>query len=67
MKNQDLSNSKKLLSISEAAAILGICIKMVRNLIHARKITFVKVGNRYKFEPCDIEKYIEKNKIKAVQ
>ncbi|MHB1546336.1 MAG: helix-turn-helix domain-containing protein [bacterium] len=67
MQNQDLkSDVKRLLSIAEAAAALGVCVKTIRLLIQSRKISFIRVGNRYRFEIDDLNKYKEKNKTKAV-
>ena len=56
-----------LLRISEAARILGISEKTLRDWVWRRKLTFIKVGKRVAFRPSDLREFIEKNVVKAAQ
>jgi excisionase family DNA binding protein len=55
-----------LLSVPEAAALLGIKTWTMRQWISQRRITFIKVGRLVKFRQVDIEGFIEQNRCEAV-
>lgn len=56
-----------LLRIPEAARVLGIKEKTLRDWVWRRKVTFIKVGKRVAFRPSDIREFIEKNVVKALE
>lgn len=55
---------EELLRIPDAARILGIKQKTLRDWVWRRKITFVKVGKGVAFRPSDLRDFIEKNVVR---
>jgi excisionase family DNA binding protein len=55
-----------LLSIPEAAALLGIKTWTMRQWLSQRKIAYVKVGRLTKLRPEDITAFIERNWHEAI-
>jgi excisionase family DNA binding protein len=49
----------RLLNISEVADILGVDVRHVRRLVHERRIPFVKWGHLLRFDPAEIEAWID--------
>lgn len=41
----------------EAAKIMGVSLRTVDNLMHAREIPFYKVGRAVRFKKSDIERF----------
>jgi excisionase family DNA binding protein len=52
----------KLMTIEEAAERLGVSVRHVRRLVHERRIPFIKWGHLLRFDPEDIEAWIEENR-----
>lgn len=48
-----------LLSIAEVAEHLGVEVRHVRRLVHERRIPFIKWGHLLRFDPADIQKWID--------
>ena len=67
---EDIENPKakmdRLLSIDEAATILGLSKKTLYSWVSRRQIEVVKVSSRVMFEPKYIREYIEKHTVKAI-
>ena len=57
-------NDGKLVSTEKLADLLGVTTRTVANLIKARKIPVVKVGNRNRFNPTRVVKTLEIIEIK---
>jgi excisionase family DNA binding protein len=55
---------EELLRIPQAARVLGIRPKTLRDWVWRRKVTFVKVGKGVAFRPTDLRKFIENNVVK---
>lgn len=55
---------EELLRIPDAARVLGIKQKTLRDWVWRRKITFIKVGKGVAFRPSDLREFIEKNIVK---
>lgn len=55
---------EELLRIPDAARVLGIKQKTLRDWVWRRKITFVKVGKGVAFRPSDLRDFIEKNVVR---
>lgn len=55
-----------LLSVPEAAALLGVKTWTMRAWLSQRKIAYVKVGRLTKLRPEDITAFIERNRHEAV-
>jgi excisionase family DNA binding protein len=56
---------EELLRIPQAARILGIRPKTLRDWVWRRKVTFVKIGKGVAFRPADLRDFIEKNVVKG--
>jgi excisionase family DNA binding protein len=52
----------RLLNISEVAARLGVDVRHVRRLVHERRIPFIKWGHLLRFDPTEIEAWIDQNR-----
>ena len=55
-----------MISIRELAAELGVTDRYVRRVIAERRIPYVKVGHLVRFERCEIDRWVESNRINAV-
>jgi excisionase family DNA binding protein len=55
---------EELLRIPDAARVLGIKQKTLRDWVWRRKISFIKVGKGVAFRPSDLREFIEKNVVK---
>lgn len=49
----------RLLSIAEVADALGVDIRHVRRLVHERRIPYIKWGHLLRFDPTDIEAWVD--------
>lgn len=58
-----ISYCKPLFDIDEAAELLNVSTFMVRGMVKARKITFVKLGARVLFRPQDLIDFIDSHLI----
>ncbi|MFH1367934.1 MAG: helix-turn-helix domain-containing protein [Elusimicrobiota bacterium] len=56
---------KRLLNITEASEYLGIKKNTLYGWVCYRKIPYVKIGRLLKFDKHDIDKWIDKKKVKA--
>jgi excisionase family DNA binding protein len=55
-----------LMDIEAVATRLGISVRYVRRLVAERRIPYVKFGHLLRFDPGDIEAWIEKAKVDAL-
>jgi excisionase family DNA binding protein len=58
--------TKRLLTIPEAAEYLGLSKLTLYEWVSQRKIEYVKVGRLVKFDQRQLERWIEKHTIKAL-
>ncbi len=58
---------KKLLTLAECAKTLGIHEQTVYTLIKERKIAFTRIRYRYYFLESDIDRFIQKNRVKEIR
>lgn len=56
-----------LLKLSEAAARLGTSERHLRDLWARREISAIKIGRLVRFDPADIDKYIESHRVEATR
>lgn len=61
-----LTDSIELLSVSDAAALIGISASGMRRLQQERRIPFFKVGRRIRFAKSDLGAYLATRKIEPV-
>ncbi len=59
-----MSDSKRLLSVPEAAEMLGLSRHTLNQWVSQGRIPHVKLGRRTLFEPNDLEELIENNRVK---
>lgn len=52
-----------LMTVDEAAARLGVSVRFVRRLVAERRIPFVKVGKFVRFDPADLEEWIDDHRV----
>lgn len=56
-----------LLDKAEAAEKLGTTVRHITDLVHRRKIPFVRLGHRtIRFKPSDLDQWIEDNRTDVV-
>lgn len=53
------SRPAKLTTIEEVAERLGVSVRHIRRLVHERRIPYIKWGHLLRFDPDDIEAWIE--------
>jgi len=56
----------QLINISEGATLLCMSEATLRQWIHQRRIPFVKLGKAVRFDPSDLQKFIEENRREVV-
>lgn len=61
------SGRRTLLDLEEAAAYLGTSTRHIRQLWAERRLTAVKVGRLVRFDPRDLDSYIETHRIEAIR
>lgn len=49
------------MTVSQAAEYLKVCDKTIRRLIAKQELTASKVGNSWRIQRGDIDKYLSKN------
>jgi excisionase family DNA binding protein len=55
----------QLLNIPAAAARLDITERHLRELIYQKRIPYAKVGRLVRFDPADLDAWLEANKVPA--
>ena len=58
--------NNRLLGIEETAEHLGITPNTLYAWVSQKRIPYVKIGRLLKFDPRDIETWIEGRKVKAI-
>jgi excisionase family DNA binding protein len=53
---------KRLLNIKEGALLLHISENTLRQWVHQRRVPSVKLGKAVRFDPEDLQKFIEANR-----
>ena len=54
-----MSVDKKLMTVDEAAAYLGLSVHTLYSWTSQRKVPFIKLGNRVRFDRCQIDVWLE--------
>lgn len=55
----------KLVDMAGAALILGTTHRHIKDLLYQRKIPYVKIGRKVRFELRDLDRYIKVNRVEA--
>ena len=58
----DQGPDRVLVDIAWVAARLGVTARMVRRLVQERRIQHYKLGGRIRFDPADVERFIEESR-----
>ena len=56
---RETTSLPKLLSIAEVAEHLGVEVRHVRRLVHERRIPFIKWGHLLRFDPKELQGWID--------
>ena len=54
-----MSSGTPLVDINVVAARLGVQVRHIRRLVHERRIPYVKWGHLLRFDPAEIEAWLE--------
>ena len=60
------SPTDSLLTIPEAAALLGTPTRFVRRLVAERRIGFTKIGRYVRFSSADVEAFVAAGRVEPV-
>jgi excisionase family DNA binding protein len=55
----------KLINIKSAAAYIGATVWFMRTIVLENRIPFLRFGHRLLFDPADLDKFIEQEKVSA--
>jgi len=58
---------RKLLGINEVTEYTGLKTSTVYSWVHQRKIPYIKMGRLVKFDPKEIDLWIQKNSVKVYE
>ena len=61
------SDARRLLDLAEAARYLNDSPRHVRSLWERRQIAAIRVGRKVRFDPRDLERYIEARRVEPVR
>ncbi len=64
--SRDHPRDDRLLTITEVADRLGVEVRHMRRLVHERRIPFIKWGHLLRFDPADINEWIDANRRQAL-
>ena len=59
--------NNRMLKIDDVVSKLGVSEPTLRLWIRKQAIPFVRVGKLIRFEPSDLDKWIESRKVKVIQ
>jgi len=59
----DVQGHRRLLDITQLAARLDVTPRYVRRLVAERRIAFIKVGHYIRFDPDDVDDWIERRRV----
>lgn len=61
------ANKGRLMDIDAVADLLGVQVRHVRRLVAERRIPFIKWGRLLRFDPAEIEAWIESARVPVVR
>jgi excisionase family DNA binding protein len=57
----------RLLTTEQAAELLAVSVRTVKNLMIDGKLAYVKIGRATRVDPVDVDKYVTRNRRKQRQ
>ena len=63
MRTTDLSNKPALLDIGPVATYLGVSPHTLYKMVSQRRIPYIKVGSRVKFDPANLDDWIKQQTV----
>jgi excisionase family DNA binding protein len=58
--------NRTLIDSAEVARRLGVNARFVRRLVGERRIRYVKVGHLVRFDPAEVDRFVEQSSIGAL-
>jgi excisionase family DNA binding protein len=58
--------TRRLLDVDGAAEYLCVAPRFIRRLVAERRLPFVKLGRHLRFDPADLDRFIEAGRVDAV-
>jgi excisionase family DNA binding protein len=62
----DMTTERKLMTINEAAGYLGLSVHTLYAWTSQRKVPFVKLGNRVRFDVDQLNRWVSKHSVPVV-
>jgi excisionase family DNA binding protein len=62
---QAVRQSAQLLDIEQVADLLSTTTRHVRRLVFERRISYVKVGRYVRFDPDDLVRWVDEQKVRS--
>jgi excisionase family DNA binding protein len=59
------TNPEPLLTAEQVRTHLGITLRTLYRLTKSRKLTYIKMDGILRFNPADVERFVEKRTVKA--
>ncbi len=56
-----------LLDIAGAADRLSVTPRFIRRLVHERRLAYIKVGKYIRFDPADVDAWLEARRVEALK
>jgi excisionase family DNA binding protein len=56
----EVARTSRLSTVDETARFLGVSRWTVYRLVRDGELRAVKVGERFRFRPCDVDEYLER-------
>jgi excisionase family DNA binding protein len=65
-RSSAVEERRELLTIEEAAEVMGMSTRYVRRLVAERRIAFHKLGRSVRIARADIDAYVEAGRVEAI-
>jgi excisionase family DNA binding protein len=65
-RSSAVEERRELLTIEEAAEVMGMSARHVRRLVAERRIAFHKLGRSVRIARADIDAYVEAGRVEAI-
>jgi len=66
-REAETQRQERLLNVREAARYLAVSVSTLYGWVWQRRIVFVKMGRALRFDPLDLEAFVEANKQRPKQ